>query len=62
MDDAAWRIAVHAGEHDGVAYLGWATAGPSAFEVALARLAAQGVTAHAADPSLTAEREVAALA
>ena len=53
---ARWRA------RRGGLYLGWATAGPSAFEVALARLAAQGVTAHAADPSLTAEREVAALA
>ena len=50
------------GERDGLAYLGWATAGPPAFETALARLAAQGVKVHVAAPSLTAERDVAALA
>jgi 2,3-dihydroxybiphenyl 1,2-dioxygenase len=57
-DDAAFRIAIHPGEADDLAYLGWAVAGPEALADAVSRLETQGLVVHRGSPALAAERAV----
>ena len=59
MDGRAWRIALHAGAPEGLAYAGWELADEAAFEAAVARLEAGGTRVERRDP---AERGAAALA
>lgn len=61
MDDAAHRIAVHPGDADDIAYLGWGVSGPRQFAGVVERLEKAGV-AVTAEPDLRAERSVAELA
>jgi 2,3-dihydroxybiphenyl 1,2-dioxygenase len=62
IDDAAHRIAVHPGERDDLAYLGWTVAGPAALEAAAVALEKQGLTVERGGPELAAERAVADVA
>jgi len=62
IDDAAHRIAVHPGERDDLAYLGWTVAGPVALDAAAAALEKEGLTVGRGGPELAAERAVADLA
>ncbi len=60
IDDRAWRIAVHPGEHDDIAYFGWAVTDD---EIAgtIERAEGFGCTVHV-DDALAAERQVGRLA
>ena len=60
-DEVAWRIAVHPGEVDDLAYIGWAVDGPEGLAAAVARLAAVGVDV-VVDGERAAERGVSGLA
>jgi extradiol dioxygenase len=62
VDDAAWRISVHPGAADDLAYLGWGVGGPSQLEDAIVTLEKQGFQLHRAESALAAERAVAELA
>lgn len=62
VDEAAWRLAVCAGETDDLAYIGWQVAGPDGLAVAVDRLTAAGVAVHAGDGELAAARSVEDLA
>ncbi|QLL07536.1 VOC family protein [Mycobacterium vicinigordonae] len=48
-DDAPWRIAIHPGDTNDVAYLGWSVAGPENLAAIAARLSARGVVVHVDD-------------
>ncbi len=61
MDDAAFRIAVHPGESDDIAYLGWGVGGPRPLAATIDRLTLAGVQVSAEPPSVAAERAVAEL-
>jgi len=52
MDDRAWRIALHPGRAEGLAYAGWECDDPASFEAALAKLEAGGTQVERPDPSL----------
>jgi extradiol dioxygenase len=60
-DDAAYRIAVHPGESDDLAYLGWAVAGPDALADTMAALEKHGLDVHEGSAELASERAVAAV-
>lgn len=60
-DDAAWRIAIHSGDSDDLAYLGWSVAGADGLADAERRLAGVGIAIHA-DEELAEERGAAELA
>ena len=62
VDDAVQRIAIHPGERDELAYLGWTVAGAPALEAAIESLEKRGITVHPGDPALAAERAVSELA
>lgn len=61
MDDAPFRLVFHPGEHNDLAYLGWAVGGPVHLQSAIATLTAAGVDVHHSDDALLAEREVVEL-
>jgi extradiol dioxygenase len=61
VDDAAWRLSIHPGERDEVAYLGWGVAGPTALAEAVRHLADQGVAVEAGDDELARDRAVSEL-
>ena len=61
-DDAAWRIAIHPGDTDDLAYLGWAVSGPDAVAAVTDRLSAAGIDVHQDDGTLAAQRMVSSLA
>jgi 2,3-dihydroxybiphenyl 1,2-dioxygenase len=61
-DDAAWRIAIHPGDRDDVAYLGWAVAGPAAFDQAVAALRGAGIDVSEPDAELAEARAVESVA
>lgn len=60
IDDKAWRLAVHPGEADDVAYLGWAI-GADERTALIARLEQQGIDVET-DDELAAARSVGSLA
>ncbi|MBL0089819.1 MAG: VOC family protein [Ideonella sp.] len=62
MDDAAYRISVADGQHDGLDHLGWGVAGPAQFEAALQRVHAAGCKVVREGAELAASRCVAELA
>jgi 2,3-dihydroxybiphenyl 1,2-dioxygenase len=62
VDDAVHRIAVHPGERDELAYLGWAVTGPEALEEAVTSLEKEGLTVHRGGAELAALRAVADVA
>lgn len=57
MDDAAYRIAIHPGDRDDVAYLGWGVADPAELETIAGTIAAAGLKVHT-DPELAERRAV----
>ena len=60
-DDASWRIALHPGEVDDVAYLGWSTRDGAGLAEVATNVRAAGIDVHDADAELLAERDVEAL-
>jgi 2,3-dihydroxybiphenyl 1,2-dioxygenase len=62
VDDAAWRISVHPGPSDDLAYLGWCVGGPAEFENAIVALEKHGLTVHRGDAALAGLRAVADVA
>jgi len=61
-DEASWRIAIHHGNTDDVAYLGWSTGDATALVQTAAAVRNAGIEVHDADAALVAERDVEALA
>ncbi len=61
-DDAAWRLAIHPGATDDLAYLGWAVDGESALTAAIESLSIAGVEVVRGDDTLASEREVESVA
>jgi extradiol dioxygenase len=61
MDDAAYRIAVHPGEADDIAYLGWGLSGPRQLAASVERLEKAGIAVTQEPAELIAERAVADL-
>jgi extradiol dioxygenase len=62
LDDRAHRIAIHPGDRNDLAYLGWAVNGPDGLTAAVATVTAAGYDVHRRDPKLADERHVADLA
>lgn len=62
IDDHAWRLALHPGETDDLAYVGWEVDGPDALTAAVDALAAAGCDVHTGDAELAATRGVDDLA
>ena len=62
LDDRAHRIAVHPGERNDLAYLGWAVTGPDGLAGAIDALTLAGVAVHAGGAELAARRHVADVA
>ncbi|WP_100521027.1 VOC family protein [Mycobacteroides abscessus] len=62
VDDTAWRIAIHPGATDDVAYLGWSVGGPEGLADAADRLHHAGVTVHTGNAGLAEKRDVDELA
>lgn len=62
MDDRHHRIAVHPGEQDDVAYLGWQLEGKAAFDEALKELDGHGIAYRLGRPEELMERKVAGFA
>ncbi|MFB7715224.1 VOC family protein [Streptomyces sp. NPDC056105] len=61
MDDSAWRLALHPGERDDVAYIGWNVPDAKTARALADRLAEYGVQAHEAPPETAAARAVEGL-
>jgi hypothetical protein len=61
MDDVAYRIAIHPGDQDDLAYLGWGTASQADYLSYIDHIEGHGFTLYPADKALLAERQVAAL-
>ncbi|MGH9885469.1 MAG: VOC family protein, partial [bacterium] len=61
-DDAEYRIAIHPGEKDDLAYLGWAVAGAEALRDAITHFEKHGFEVHVGDKPLAALRAVAEVA
>lgn len=57
-DDAAWRIAIHPGPDNGLAYLGWSVPGPEELAGLTARLQHAGVQVHGPNQALADDRQV----
>ena len=62
VDDAAARIAVHPGERNDLAYLGWEVAGPAALEAAVESLEKNALVVRRGDAELARARSVSELA
>jgi extradiol dioxygenase len=62
VDDAAWRIVVHPGEKNDLAYLGWCVGGPDELAAAITALEKQGFDVEREDRALAALRAVAEVA
>lgn len=58
MDDQAWRIRLHPGERDDLAYVGFEVEDEAALRALVERLAAAGVAVEEAKPELCAARRV----
>jgi extradiol dioxygenase len=56
MDDACYRIAIHPGDVDDIAYLGWGVSGPAEFSSAIAALGTAGVSVTRESAELAGER------
>lgn len=61
MDDAAYRIAIHPGEEDEFAYIGWGVSGPLELAAAATAIAAAGFTINSANSELLSVRGVAGM-
>ncbi|MGJ3561650.1 VOC family protein [Streptomyces sp. INA 01156] len=58
VDDALWRIQIHAGEVDAVDYFGWAVTDEASLDELQGRLEAEGVEVHEGDAELAVARAV----
>lgn len=58
FDDAAWRLQLHPGELDDVAYIGWTVNTEIEFEALVERLCAHGIEVHDGDEATRADRFV----
>ncbi|MGJ3561657.1 hypothetical protein ACR6C2_38870 [Streptomyces sp. INA 01156] len=58
IDDAEWRIQIHPGETDEVAYFGWAVSEEGMLPAFAERLRAAGLTVHTGDRELAEKRSV----
>jgi len=58
FDEVAHRVAIHPGEKNAVAYIGWATTGEEATQVIVDRITQYGITAHRASPEEATARQV----
>ncbi|WP_455553681.1 VOC family protein [Comamonas kerstersii] len=58
FDELSYRMAIHPGEKDGVAYFGWATLGEESVQPILERLTAYGIRFQKASAEEAAERDV----
>lgn len=58
IDDAEWRLQVHPGEVDEVAYLGWAVSEEALLAAFAARLRAAGIAVREGGAELAAQRSV----
>lgn len=58
IDDAEWRIQIHPGESDEVAYLGWAVSEEAMLPTFAERLTQAGLTVHTGDRALAEKRSV----
>ena len=58
MDDAVWRLALHPGEKNDLAYVGWSVADKAAADDLAGRLNDAGIETHAGEPELVKERDV----
>lgn len=61
MDDAVYRIAIHPGERDDLAYMGWSVSGPRELVALADKLTASGVEVTWGDEALIASRQVVQL-
>lgn len=61
-DDAAWRLAVHPGDADDLAYIGWSVADADALDSTVAAVRAAGIDVHQHDTALANDRNVGAIA
>ena len=61
-DERAWRIAIHPGDHDDLAYLGWEVAGPEELGRAVDAISAAGCELHTGDTDLARTRGASAVA
>lgn len=57
-DDAAWRIAIHPGSDNDLAYLGWSVSGPEELAGLTAQLQHAGVQVHGPSQTLADDRQV----
>ena len=62
VDEVAWRIAVHPGPADDVAYLGWLVDDETQFDDVCGRVEADGISVHRDDAEVQVERPVTRLA
>ena len=62
LDDRDHRIAIHPGERNDLAYLGWSVSGPDGLTAATATLTGAGFDVQRADDELAARRHVAEVA
>lgn len=62
IDDATFRVAIHPGESDGLAYLGWDVGDADALDTIVARLAGGGTEVVVGDKTLADLRAVTGLA
>ena len=62
IDDAAWRLAIHPGDTDDLAYIGWAVDGPDGLAAAVGQLTVAGIEVHLGDGDLADARSVAGIA
>jgi extradiol dioxygenase len=58
IDDAPWRIQIHPGERDDVAYYGWSVGDVDGLEGLVKRLEAAGIATHHGDAELCEARSV----
>lgn len=61
MDDAVWRLSVHPGEKQDLAYVGWSVADKAAADELARKLNDAGVDTHDGDPETVKARDVEGL-
>ncbi|MGW9134904.1 VOC family protein [Streptomyces sp. NPDC055681] len=61
MDDAVWRLALHPGERNDVAYVGWSVAEAAEADELAKKITAAGCTVHHGDAELCEDRAVEGL-
>lgn len=62
VDEKVWRIAIHPGETNELAYIGWEVDGVEGLSEAIELLLGAGITVHSGDAALCRDRSVEGLA